>query len=346
MQTHIIGRAVALVAGVIATGLALGILLEDVLFGSARFELKHAIVIGTVALAIFSLHLVGEAWHGRHWFAVLGFSVLFVAATALVVFKSTGQQAGHVVQSQAEADYAADERARIKPLLARAQAMLSETMDKLQADCVNGRRSKAHCDGLRTTRDVYDAAVKGHVASLADLGPPKPVAPEADNFAAVASVFGADKARVKAGSVLLVPFIQTALLEFGSIWCLSFAFRPWPRRATVAERRPVNPSEQSDFCTDDIDEARKLGIGGEPGTGNWGNPRNGGGARVFSRAEALLDLTRRLASGETVDAQNDLATAWGIDKSTVSKWVKQWRADGLIPAAQRIGRCHRLVAAS
>jgi DNA-binding transcriptional MocR family regulator len=60
---------------------------------------------------------------------------------------------------------------------------------------------------------------------------------------------------------------------------------------------------------------------------------------------ALLDLTRRLASGETVDAQDDLAAAWNVDKSTVSKWMKRWRADDRIPAAQRVGRCHRLVAA-
>lgn len=136
-----------------------------------------------------------------------------------------------------------------------------------------------------------------------------------------------------------------------------------PPSATVSGLSRPLPSIQTDFYPGDINEARNLGIGGEPGASNWGNPRNGGAiggiggartppirgnggsARVFSRAEALLDLTRRLASGETVDAQNDLAAAWGIDKSTVSKWVKRWRADGLIPSAQRVGRCHRLVAA-
>jgi hypothetical protein len=136
-----------------------------------------------------------------------------------------------------------------------------------------------------------------------------------------------------------------------------------PPSATVSGLSRPLPSIQTDFYPGDINEARKLGIGGEPGASNWGNPRNGGAiggiggartppirgnggsARVFSRAEALLDLTRRLASGETVDAQNDLAAEWGIDKSTVSKWVKRWQADGLIPSAQRVGRCHRLVAA-
>lgn len=50
MTTDTIGRAVALVAGVISTACALGILLEDVWLGKAAFALKHALTIGVVAL--------------------------------------------------------------------------------------------------------------------------------------------------------------------------------------------------------------------------------------------------------------------------------------------------------
>lgn len=115
--------------------------------------------------------------------------------------------------------------------------------------------------------------------------------------------------------------------------------------ATKAEqpRQPLSPAEQTDFGGNDVEEVRKLGIGGEPGAGNWGNPGNGVGNRVYSRSEALLDLTRRLATGETVPSQDTLAEAWGVDKSTVSKWLKRWRTDDRIPAAQRVGRCHRLI---
>jgi len=127
---------------------------------------------------------------------------------------------------------------------------------------------------------------------------------------------------------------------------------------------PLSPDEQSDFGGTDTDRVRQLSIGGKPGVGNWGNSGNGGAIgdagpppmppingiggrrRVFSRGEALLDLTRRLAAGETVAAQDELAVAWGVDKSTVSKWLKRWRAGGLVPPAQRIGRCHRLPAVS
>lgn len=357
MNTDTIGRAVALVLGIVSAACALGILLEDVAKGAASFELKHALVIGIVALAILAGHSVTNAWRARSAFGVVGFTVVFLAATALVVYKSTGRQAEHTFQSQAEADFAAEERARIRPLLTEAEAMLSGAAKAIEKQCVEGKASKKQCDGLRATHGVYTAAVTGHKADLARLGAPKPVAPEAENFAALAAVFGADKAKVKAASILVVPFLQTGLYEFGAIVGLFFAFRH-RKAATVAERKPVTPAEQSDFTTDDIDAARQLGIGGEPGTGNWGNSGNGGevfrgstkkggnggGKRVYARSEALLDLTRRLASGETVAAQDELAAAWGVDKSTVSKWLKQWRGDDRIPASQRVGRCHRLAA--
>ena len=225
MTTDTIGRSVALLAAVISALGGLGILLEDVATGVSPFELKHAIVIGIVALAILAGHSVTAAWRARSVFGVVGFIVVFVDATSLVVIKSTGRQAEHTFQSQAEADFAAEERARIQPLLKIEQDRKSKTQDKLQADCVDGKRGKGHCDGLRTTLGVYTMAVKGYEADLAKYGVTKPVAPDAENFAEIAAVFGWDKAKVKAATILLVPFITTALFEFGAIVGFFFAFR-------------------------------------------------------------------------------------------------------------------------
>lgn len=362
MHTHIIGRAVALVAGVIFTAGALAILLEEVVLGSAPFGLKHGLTIVIVSGTMLTGHLVVDAWRSRHWLGVIGFAVLFLTGTALVVYKSTGRQAEHTFQSQAEADIAAEARTASRAALARSEAMLADAQGDLARECKTGRGKR--CQGIEATISVYQAAIKGHRADLDRLGAPKPVAPEAENFAALAAVFGADKAKIKAASLLVVPFIQTVLFELGGIWCLGFAFRPLPRQlaikaatpATVAERKPVTPSEQSDFCPDDIDAARKLGIGGQPGTGNWGNsvngggkqpPKggNGGGKRVYSKLEAEQDLVTLLALGETVASQDELAQRYGVDKSTISKWLKDWRRRDLVPASQRIGRCHRLVKA-
>lgn len=225
MNTDITGRGVSLLAGVISALGGLGILLEDVMTGSTAFELKHGIVIGIVALAILAGHSVTAAWRARSVFGVIGFAVVFLAATGLVVVKSTGRQAEHTFQSQAEADFAAEERARIKPLMAADEKRTQQTQDQLDTDCVKGKRGKGHCDGLRATLGVYTAAVKGHKADLARLGPPKLGAPDAENFAELAAVFGWDKAKVKAATILLVPFLTTALFEFGAIVGFFFAFR-------------------------------------------------------------------------------------------------------------------------
>ena len=351
MNTDTIGRAVALVAGVISTACALGILLEDVWLGKAAFALKHALTIGVVALAILFGHLVVEAGRARHWLGAAGFVVLFFVATGLVVYKSTGRQAEHTFASQAEADLAADERARIKPLLGKAEAMLLSAAERIEADCVKGKRGKGHCDGLRTSHAVYDAAVKGHKADLEKLGPPRPVAPEAENFAALAAVFGADKVRVKAASMLVVPFMQTALYELGGILGLWFAFRHRPAtgKGTVQVRQPRQPlpaeTAQTSFWADDIETTRAIVIGGPGDAGNWGNPGNGGGKRVLSKTQAFFDIKRRLREGETIASQEQLAEAWGVSPGTASKWLKAWREKGLVPAAQRVGRCHRLAAA-
>lgn len=144
------------------------------------------------------------------------------------------------------------------------------------------------------------------------------------------------------------------------VFVATFGSVIFARATEEMQPEPLSPDEQSDFGGTDTDRARQLGIGGKPSAGNSGNcgaiggnsgdnppPKGGkgGGKRVRSRAEALLDVTRRLASGETVAAQDELASDWGVDKSTVSKWLKRWREDGQVPPGQRVGRCQRLLPA-
>lgn len=99
------------------------------------------------------------------------------------------------------------------------------------------------------------------------------------------------------------------------------------------------------------DNGRNSGNGGNPGNRprrpKPDNPGNAGPytGRVFSRTEAERDIVTMLASGATVASQDDLAARWSVDKGTVSRWLKHMREQGLVPAAQRVGRCHRLVAA-
>jgi hypothetical protein len=65
----------------------------------------------------------------------------------------------------------------------------------------------------------------------------------------------------------------------------------------------------------------------------------------FTRLQAERDLVTRLAFGETVAQQDDLVARWHVDKSTVSKWLKRWEGEGLIPARTQNGRCKSLAKA-
>jgi hypothetical protein len=60
--------------------------------------------------------------------------------------------------------------------------------------------------------------------------------------------------------------------------------------------------------------------------------------RVYTRLQAERDLVTRLAFGETIACQDDLAARYGVDKSTISKWLARWERKRLIPRRQRVGR--------
>lgn len=148
---------------------------------------------------------------------------------------------------------------------------------------------------------------------------------------------------------LAVVFVAT----FGSV---IFARATVSKTENVAQRTNRQPlpieTAQTSFHADDLAATRATIIGGDdrdtggdtgdnPGNRDNPKPGNGGGNRRAFEADVLT----RLALGQTIACQDDLALAHGINKGTVSKWLKDMRRRDLIPAAQRVGRCHRLVAA-
>ena len=142
---------------------------------------------------------------------------------------------------------------------------------------------------------------------------------------------------------------------------------PATRKVSLQVARQPLPAEtaQTSFHADDP-AATRATILGNPRTvirfpkrpkndgkpGNPGNPPrqpkpdNPGnrpyGGQPFSKLEAERDLVTLLATGATVDEQNDLAVRWSVHKGTASKWLRDMRERGLIPASQRIGRRHVL----
>lgn len=75
-----------------------------------------------------------------------------------------------------------------------------------------------------------------------------------------------------------------------------------------------------------------------------GSPDSGGGriVRRFSKQQAAADLVTRLALGERFESQDELKERYGVAKSTMSDWLKEWEADGMIPARLQSGRRKQL----
>lgn len=51
----------------------------------------------------------------------------------------------------------------------------------------------------------------------------------------------------------------------------------------------------------------------------------------FAKEEALSDLKGRLDRGERFGSQDELKARYGVAKSTMSDWLREWERDGSIP---------------
>ena len=122
------------------------------------------------------------------------------------------------------------------------------------------------------------------------------VDPRADAVARLAMLAGLDGERTKQIVKAIEPAALPVFLELGAIVLLGISF-PARKAATAKQPLPV---------ADNTDETLK------------------GCARVWSREEALQDMLRL----KEVGAQRFLAARYGVDKSTISRWMSQWETEG------------------
>lgn len=305
------GRGLAIAAGLAFTGGALNILLHDVVVLGKPWTMAHTLAVLTVLGVILAGELARQAWGSRHYGACLGFWLAAVVGTGLVTYNSVGRQAEATDTSALSVEDRNDQRSAIKVQLAEHQRMLDEEQAAKAAEIKRGGCGKV-CQGFDTSIAVYQSAVAGDEAKLKELGPTEPVSPKAERFAEILALFGADKTQAKAVLSLLEPFLYTLLFEYGSIVAWGYAFR---RRSAISSANV--------------------------------RPNRGGGRKVrrFTKEEAAADLVTRLALGERFGSQDELRERYGIAKSTMSDWLSDWEADGIIPARLQAGRRKQLAKA-
>jgi hypothetical protein len=311
-------RVLATIAGLVFLTGTLIILFEDVYKGAQFVLHKHGITLVILTGTMLVGHLMNASRIHRQWLSAVGFFVLFLAGSALVIYSSVGRQVATSTQVTATAGELSKRRAEIKDARTQAQGMLNTARAKTETLCkVDGDR----CAGNKRTIDVYQAAVKGHDAELREIGEePLPVNADAEQFAEIVAVFGADKAKVKAGSLLAAPFVITLFLEFGMIISFGQAFRVY-RRPIIMLTPPATKA---------VEAFQPL-------------PR-GGGDGPATKIEALDDLQRLIDCGAGFGSQDELVARWGRPKGTISKWLTEWEDTGEIPARTLVGKCKQLTA--
>lgn len=381
MKTHTTGRGLALVAGILATCGALAILLQDAIRTNV-WHLEHGLIPVIMAVQILTSHSVINALRSRRGGSALGFLFVAALATWGVFYTSVGKQSATSAESSLAAVDANDRRAKINQKVADAEYMLATCpanaprkdygercglRDAMNAECGSGKGKR--CEGRKYSVDTYEAALAGYQKQLADIGPVTPIDAKADKMAElISTVRGSDKETTKRFLLLIEPFTYASIFELAALVSFGFAFGG-TKRETEADRWNARKPWAGQLAQPSVKETLQssfavAGLLDNPG--NSGNPANGqpkrpgkdgnsgnrrgpkpdnprnGGNRPSSQVEFESDVLTRLALGQSIDSQDDLAAAHHVHKGTASKWLKDMRQRGLIPAAQRVGRCHVL----
>lgn len=203
------------------------VLFEDVFHG-ASISTGHVQTFASLVAAIAAGHLAWPALKNRQT-VVQGImlSVLSVAALFYVCVSSGARNAETAGNKSAAIQVANEVRAREETALARSEAMLAEANGKLADECASGPGRR--CRGVKATVEVYEAAVKGHRATLASLP-----APRVNGYAHAAKVLRSWGLSITDEWLdLNLPFIVVLISELGTVAFLHLGFghKPAPKPA-------------------------------------------------------------------------------------------------------------------
>jgi hypothetical protein len=229
----------AIAAGTLCALGAAAVLVEDVRH-TQTVTLDHLlaviVLVGTIAAGVMAVGML-RSWRTWHYAAAL--VALAGIGSVYCMMGTAGRTAETRATARLEAEARETRRGEILAARAKDQERLDRKREEHAAECKSGKGTK--CNGILESLKVYEAAVKGHNADLAELGPEVPVNTRVKNAAAIlAAIRGADgaqQARIEATLTLIEPNIPALFLEAGSIVFLHIGLAgvvwawPWKRQA-------------------------------------------------------------------------------------------------------------------
>jgi hypothetical protein len=310
MMLSIRGRFLAGVAGCAFAAGGLTILLGSDLTSPQDWQASQWLTILTVFGTIAAGHLMVDAARARHLFATLGFLVLFLSGTGLVVYSSVGRQvetAGTTTLSVEDNNTKiADKTEDLKAARAR-----RDYADRAADREMTGQRCGQRCKDWKQNSKDIGVVINQLEAEIAALGPQKPVNAQAAAMADMAALFGAaNKARTVAVLLLIIPFLKTLFFEVGAIVSLGFAFRQGKRQIlTIANDCPsVADTRQTSFAYELPDP--------EPPKGKRRKPETSKGVVDLHEHRVWKAIER---NGGSVSSHQELADLLGIDPGPASR---------------------------
>jgi hypothetical protein len=301
------GRILAALAGVAFLGGSLTIILGQALLTPSAWGQYQVLTVLMILGTIAAGHLAKTAFKACFVASALGFCVLFVAGSALVVYNSVGRQAeAH--------DTIAMERAAANGLIEDKTRDIEAARERLaaaerNADRERGSKCKTKCKDWENAAADARNVIRVLESEIRALGAPKPVDAKADKAGELAAVFGYDRNKAAALAALVEPFLWTVFFEIGSIVSLGFAFRPFPV-STVS--KPVSDSGNSGGG-----KAERLPI------------------RLVEDHEVAA-LKKALQGGRAL-TNDELALAMRVAKGEASKRVSKAETLGLV-RRERVGK--------
>lgn len=303
------GRALAIVAGLAFAAGGLTILLGKDLMQPLDWAASQWLTILTVFGTIAAGHLMVDAARARHLFATLGFLVLFLSGTGLVVYSSVGRQvetAGVTTLTVEDTNRRiADKTEELKAARARRDFANSQVQKEM-----TGQRCGKRCRDWKTNAADVSVVIGQLEAEIAALGPQKPVNAKAEAMADIVLLFPvpASKPQVVALLTLLVPFLTTLFFEIGVIVSLGFAFRQG--------KRPLVPAnDQLPKQTNTIASVAEQLPPSEPPKGKRRKPLP---REVIDFSNHPVVKTLR-ENGGSVNSHQELARLLNMDEGAASR---------------------------
>lgn len=325
----------AIAAGIGCVVGALIILLGDVLTKPSEWTIYHGVTVLMVFVTIAFLHLQTEALRARHVFAALGFFVLAITGTVLVVGQSVGRQAESTdakVMSAEATNKAIAEKAGDLADAKKRRAYAERAADKE----MTGERCGRKCTDWRTNAKDIGIVVADLERQIASLGPQKPVNAAVERIADIAEVFGIDRNQARAAWTLLAPMGLTLLFEIGSIVSLGYAFRAFP--AVKQSQFPSRSISETMIPANEQLPDPSMFSGELPDT----TPPKGGRKSKKSKPENVIQFPAKHPvvqalerNGGSVASNRELASLMSVSDGEASK---RWQEIEHLLDVRRVGK--------